>query len=145
MHHHTDRKAYTTAFVTPVVEHWLEWEIVQWVHPMKDRSDDPSHHERNALTTELHLAPSTKYLQMTNNYLPNIFSCFGYQCLLYVSLFIVRLRLVVIWEQIVTHAVIGCQIEPSWWTHWAISSSSQYLTGVTNAVICAILYVGWCI
>ena len=29
-----------------VVECWLEWEIAQWVHPMKDRSDDPSHHER---------------------------------------------------------------------------------------------------
>ena len=35
-----------TAFVTPVVEHWLEREIAQWVHPMKDRSDDPPHHER---------------------------------------------------------------------------------------------------
>ena len=33
------------AFVTPVVEHWLEQEIPQWVHPMKDRSDDPPHHE----------------------------------------------------------------------------------------------------
>ena len=36
----------STAFVTPVVEHWLEQEIAQWVYPMKDRSDDPSHHER---------------------------------------------------------------------------------------------------
>ena len=52
-----DRIAHTRAFVTPVVEHWLEWEIAQWVHSMKDRSDDPSHHERNALTTELHLTP----------------------------------------------------------------------------------------
>ena len=43
MHHPTDRIAHTTAFVTPVVEHWLEREIAQWVHPMKDRSDDPSH------------------------------------------------------------------------------------------------------
>ena len=34
------------AFVTPVVEHWLEREIAQWVHPMKDRSNDPLHHER---------------------------------------------------------------------------------------------------
>ena len=41
----TDRIAHTTAFVTPVAEHWLEWEIAQWVHAMKDRSDDPSHHE----------------------------------------------------------------------------------------------------
>ena len=37
------------AFVTPVVEHWLEREIAQWVHPMKDRSDDPSHHQRTLL------------------------------------------------------------------------------------------------
>ena len=46
MHRPTDRIAHTTAFVTPVVEHWLERQIAQWVHPMKDRSDDPPHHER---------------------------------------------------------------------------------------------------
>ena len=39
----------TTAFVTPVMEHWLEREIAQWVHPMKDRSNSPSHHERMVL------------------------------------------------------------------------------------------------
>ena len=49
MHHPTDRISHTTAFVTPVVEHWLEREIAQWVHLMKDRSDDPSHHERTLL------------------------------------------------------------------------------------------------
>ena len=49
MHHPTDRIAHTTAFVTQVVEHWLEREIAQWVHPMNDRSDDPSHHERMLL------------------------------------------------------------------------------------------------
>ena len=32
----TARITHTTAFVTPVVEHWLEREIAQWVHPMKD-------------------------------------------------------------------------------------------------------------
>ena len=37
------------AFVTPVVEHWLEWEKAHWVHPMKDLSDNPSHHERTLL------------------------------------------------------------------------------------------------
>ena len=46
MHHPTDRITHTTAFVTPVVEHWLEREIAQWFHPMNDRSDDPSHNER---------------------------------------------------------------------------------------------------
>ena len=40
---------HTTAFVKPVVEHWLEREIAQWVHPMKDWSDDPSHHEQTLL------------------------------------------------------------------------------------------------
>ena len=32
MHHPTDRIAHTTAIVTPVVEHWLNREIAQWVH-----------------------------------------------------------------------------------------------------------------
>ena len=32
MHHPTDRIAHTTAFVTPVVEHWLEREIAEWVN-----------------------------------------------------------------------------------------------------------------
>ena len=41
----TYRIAHTMAFVTPVVEHWPKREIAQWVHPMKDRSNDPSHHE----------------------------------------------------------------------------------------------------
>ena len=49
MHHPTDRITHTTGFVTPIVEHWLEREIAQWVHSMKDRSDDPSHHERTLL------------------------------------------------------------------------------------------------
>ena len=44
LHHPTDTIAHTTAFVIPVVEHWLEREIAQWVQPMKDRSDDPSYH-----------------------------------------------------------------------------------------------------
>ena len=39
MHQPTDRISHTTAIVTPVVEHWLEREMAQWVHPMKDRSD----------------------------------------------------------------------------------------------------------
>ena len=51
MHNPIDRIAHTTAFVTLIVDHWLEREIAQWVHPMNDRSDDPS---------ELHLAPYLK-------------------------------------------------------------------------------------
>ena len=41
MHHPTDRIAHTTAFVTPVVEHWLEREIAQWVQPWRI---DPTTH-----------------------------------------------------------------------------------------------------
>ena len=44
-----DRTAHTTAFVTPVVEHWMEREIAQWVHSIEDRSDYPSHHEQTLL------------------------------------------------------------------------------------------------
>ena len=45
------------------------------------------------------------------------------------------------------HGAMGRRIVPSWgWTHWAISRSSQCSTnGVTKAVICAIMSVGWCI
>ena len=32
VHHPTDRIVHTTAFVTPVTEHWLEQEIAQWIH-----------------------------------------------------------------------------------------------------------------
>ena len=53
MHHPTDRITHTMAFVTPVVEHWLEPEIAQWVHTMEDRSDDPSHHEQTLLPRSL--------------------------------------------------------------------------------------------
>ena len=51
-----------TAFVTPVVEHWLEREIAQWVHHEGSirRSIVPW---ANALTTELHLDPRCKWRQ----------------------------------------------------------------------------------
>ena len=32
MHHPTDGIALTMTVVTPVVEHWMEREIAQWVH-----------------------------------------------------------------------------------------------------------------
>ena len=41
MHHPTDRIAHTTAFVTPVVEVWLEREIAQWVHHEGSRVSEP--------------------------------------------------------------------------------------------------------
>ena len=56
MHHPTDRIAHTTTFVTPVVEHWLEWEIAPWIHD-KGLIWRPIAPWANTLTTELHLAP----------------------------------------------------------------------------------------
>ena len=44
MHHPIESITHTTTFVTPVVEHWLEWEIAQWVHPIKDPPHDSSCH-----------------------------------------------------------------------------------------------------
>ena len=32
MHHPTVRTAHTTAFITPVMEQWLERDIALWVH-----------------------------------------------------------------------------------------------------------------
>ena len=52
MHHPTDRIAHTTAGAL------LEREIAQWVHSMKDRSDDPSHHERTLLPRSYISLPS---------------------------------------------------------------------------------------
>ena len=46
---YTSHGAHTMALIIPVMEHWLEQEIAQCLHPMKDRSDDPSHHELTLL------------------------------------------------------------------------------------------------
>ena len=56
MHNPTDRITHTTAFVTPVVEHWLEREIAQWVHH-GGSIRRPIAPWANALTTEIPLAP----------------------------------------------------------------------------------------
>ena len=41
---------------------------------------------------------------------------------------------------------MGHWIYPSWWTLWNLDHSDQCsTTGVTNAMVCALLFVGWCI
>ena len=57
MHHPTDRIAHTTAFVIPVMGHWLEREIAQWVHH-EGSIRRPIAPWTNAHTMELHLVPS---------------------------------------------------------------------------------------
>ena len=87
MHHPTDRITHTTAFVTPVVEHWMEREIAQWVHPMKDRSDDPLHHEQTLLL----LGVTRQYLQNVAMWLCQIDSSCGLTELFLVSVSIPEL------------------------------------------------------
>ena len=42
--------------------------------------------------------------------------------------------------------VMSCWIDPLWWTHWAISCSTQFTAfDITKAVIYCILSVWWCI
>ena len=50
MHHPTDRITHTTAFVTPVMEHWLEREIAQWmIDPTTHRTmSERSYHRATA-------------------------------------------------------------------------------------------------
>ena len=88
----------TSAFVTPVVEHWLERETFENICAT---------HENEVLNT-----------------------------------------LVIRWSVVraLAHGAMGRRIDPSWWTHRAISRSSQCTTtGLTKAMVRAILSVGWCI
>ena len=142
MHHPTDRIAHTTAFVTPVVEHWLEREIAQWVHPMKDRSDDPSHHERTRLPRSY--VPLLHCIDVS----VSIFICLSIHQSISISLFLsfsiclsvplfskylsvqtfavqpcLKCNLFEIGHRcgsvvrVFAHGATGRQIDHSWWTH----------------------------
>ena len=50
-----NRITHTTAFVTPVVEYWLDREIAHWVHH-EESIRRPIAPRANALTTDLYLA-----------------------------------------------------------------------------------------
>ena len=54
-----DRIAHTMEFDTPVVEHWLEQEITQWVDH-EGSIQQPIAPWANTLTTELHLTPKMR-------------------------------------------------------------------------------------
>ena len=44
------------------------------------------------------------------------------------------------------YGAMGRRIDTSWLTHWTISRSSQCsMTGLTKAMVCTVLSVGWCI
>ena len=70
MHHPTDRITHTMAFVTPVVEHWLEPEIAQWVSGMapRDLLHAPSQKEDNTYNNLLFFYTSCEALVRTKQY-----------------------------------------------------------------------------
>ena len=180
MHHPTHRTAYTTAFVTPVVDHWLKREIAQWVH--HERSiRRPVTPWSNVLTTELHLAPHFNgeiwiyiypYMEkpihfsiITKEYFIYTFQSTHHSTNAPLLFYLICMRVFVCLSgggggggggegggeggggsrcssvvRAFAHGAMGHRIDPSWWTHWAISRSS-----VTKAVVCGVLYVGKCI
>ena len=62
MHHPTDRITHTTAFVTPVVEHWLEREACG---PSPDYHDNPTRDKDMAKA----LQPWAKFKPCSSSYL----------------------------------------------------------------------------
>ena len=139
MHHPTDRIAHTMTFVTPVVEHWLDGEIAQWVLPLKDQSDYPSHHERTLLPQS--------YISL----LPTGWSLVEVEILdqpsnicLWCRTTIINHNFFVCWSEMELcgrssfHGLMGHQINSLWWTHWVISCS---MTSVIKAVVFIILSV----
>ena len=107
MHHPTDRIIHTTAFVKPVVEHWLEREIAQWVH------HEGLIRRSIALTTELRLATQWKVVPL---------ALFRYhqvsECILFLSIIKgshqvpgARCSSVV---RAFAHGAMGRRIDPSW-------------------------------
>ena len=150
MHHSIDRITHTTAFVTPAMEHWLQREIAQWVHPHEGSIRRPIAPWANALTTELHLARhtdlqhliDTEYTCQSCNrfrrYFRLLFSGGSAQVKQGVSVGGARHQIKSCrWPcssvvRAFAHGVMG----PSWWTHWAISRSNQCsMTGVTKVVV----------
>ena len=77
MHHPTDRITHTTAFVTPVVEHWVEREIAPW------RIDPTTHRTMSERSTsELRPAPSHVCMHAyLPSYLPTYIHTYIYEYL----------------------------------------------------------------
>ena len=121
-----DRIAHTTAFVTPVVEHWQEREIAQWVHPMKDRSDDPSHHERTLLPQiYISLLVCTEYRTIT----PTTVRYTGYSLSQTTELLHLQLlgTLIIVCHRVQNYFTYNCQV------HW-LEFVTEYRTITSTTV-----------
>ena len=134
MHHPTDRIAHSTAFVIPVMEHWLEWEIAQWVHhegliwwsiaPWAD-----TYH------TLFVLVCTCENIHWKHK--QEIAYCIHQQKLIVYQLSVLSPGFTSSFTCLKPAAlgVMGRLIDPSWLTHWSSSHSSQCsTTGVTKAM-----------
>ena len=153
MHHPTDRITHTTAFVTPVVEHWLEKNC--WVQ--RETKHSPFLVDVYIKKNKKKRTANAKLFEQHNVHLKNKTKVY-WNRLRHTEL---KLPFIVLSELkkkrkkksgmqsssvVFVTLAMGRRIDPSWWTHWAISRSSQCsTTGVTNVVVSVILSVGWCI
>ena len=62
MHHPIDRIAHTTAFIAPVVEHWLEREIMMMINNVYILVFDLNPEQLGAYCTTLMFRPSELFL-----------------------------------------------------------------------------------
>ena len=154
MHHHTDRIAHTIAFVTPVVEHWLEREIAQWVHhegsirrPIAPWADPLPRSLTKSQNSTWHRSVGQSLEHWVNVLLVVLFQWRLFRYLYYT----------VPWNHVSLYGserqLRGKSVR-SWcdgssdrsfmgWTHWAISRFSlSSTTGVTKTVVYIILSVG---
>ena len=79
--HRQDDTYHGLSYTSRGESHWLEREIVQWVHPMNDRSDDPSHHERTLLPRSYSIRLAARVLLYASSHRQDN----TYHCLCYTS------------------------------------------------------------
>ena len=118
MHHPTDRILNTTAFVTPVVKDWLE----------RGSTSSPTGIGSGGGWFEVlwNLECPVGLSQKRNMC---AFQWSGTRCSSVV--------------RALAHGAMRHRIDPSWWTHWAISRSGHCpTTSITKAVVCVSLSVG---
>ena len=69
MHHPTDRIAHTTAFVTPVVEHWPEREIWPVLHDWRNKGRGAlCYTNRGALNKCCNMSVTSCFLKICKNF-----------------------------------------------------------------------------
>ena len=125
MHHPTERIPHAThSLDNPVVEQWLEWEIAQWVHhegSIQQSLDYDRMLYRRATSCSMVISKPDMYQEKSQWLISRNWSLNKHGAR---------------WSSVVrafAHGAMGHRIDTSWWTHWAISRSSQ----------CS-MTVGWC-